>query len=285
MELKNLNLSGLILVPVLFGLIFTMLINGGVLLMGGDQEIAMFMNYYNKVARESFPSFAPIALKLNALLQLLTGAFLLIALVRRELFVEGKAKFLRLGLVTALFSVAIYGFAVRMISNHQAAANLFYYTGLLYMLLWYVETHLEKRAGDIVDKLKLLPLMLTMLYTMGQPGLQKLINTEEVLPNYVAMFSDTFLARLPGGIPPFIYMLGLFELLVAILVLLSIAKLEFLPGRTKTFLSSSLAIGALTFIMLAFGLSILLAYPGATNLIFYAVFCIGFYYYAQEQRA
>ena len=119
---------------------------------------------------------------------------------------------------------------------------------------------------------------------MGQPGFQKLFNSSKVMGQYVSMFQDSFLAQLPGGIPPFIYLLGLLEFSVPLLLLVSAVKREWLPSRPQTFFSWAMLISITTFIMLAFGLGVLLNFPGSTNLIFYAIISLGFYTYTQANK-
>lgn len=267
------------LLPITAGLIITMLINGMALLTGGHEMSTAFMNFYNKKATGGFPAYSTFVMLAVAVVQLASTLLLVWALVKRFLQGDRSGAPLKWGIWLALVSVVLYGFATRMISNHQAAANLFYYTGLLYVLLWYVERQSTGRV-QCFEQVKLLPMFFTLLYTMGQPGIQKLFFAGEVVPKYVMMFKDSFLAQLPGGIPPFIYMLGVFETLVAVLIVVSLVRLEFLPTRPKTTLSLALLLGSLTFVMLCFGLSILLNYPGATNLVFYAMFCLFFYIYA-----
>lgn len=114
---------------------------------------------------------------------------------------------------------------------------------------------------------------------MGQPGWNKLFNTSEVMGNYVRMFQESFLASLPGGIPPFIYLLGVCEVAVPLLMLMALVRREFLPLQNRTFLSWAMLVSMTTFIMLAFGLSVLVNYPGATNLIFYAIISLGLWLY------
>ncbi len=276
--MKKITVSELILVPVVIGLIFSMFINGITLIQGNPETIGTFMNFYNRIPVETLPSFSMPAMLFVAALQILTVLLLITALIKRQFLFHQDTRILKWGIWTAILSVVMYGFAVRMISNHQAAANLFYYTGLLYLLLWYVEKHTES-IDTLFEKLKVLPLFFTMIYTMGQPGFQKIFAPQEVIPKYVEMFKDSFLAQLPGGIPPFIYLLGVFEITVAILLIISVVKREFLPAKNKLFFSIAMITGTLTFIMLAFGLSVLLMYPGATNLVFYAIFCLFFYYY------
>lgn len=277
----TMNVRKIIIVPIIFGLIFTMGFNGFLLILGKTEIIGSFMNFYNRATVDSFPTYTVIALVLSGICQLLAALLFIAALFKTEFLLIREAKTVKWGILAAIFSLTLYGFAVRMISNHQAAANIFFYEGFLYFFLWYVERQTAAVSHhNIFEKIKLLPIFLTMFYTMGQPGYNKLFNTSEVMGGYVNMFKDTFLAQLPGGIPLFIYILGVFELAVAVLILCSLLKREFLPEYDKTIFDIAMLVTITTFIMLAFGLNILMNYPGTTNLVFYAVVSLGFYGYA-----
>lgn len=269
------------ILPIIVGLIFTLLINSITLLFGDQEVIIMFLNFYNKSKQSTFPDYTTMLLRFDAILQLVSVLLLFIAVAKFEFLPNRKAKTLKWGILFSIVSMVIYGFAFRMISNHQAAANMFFYTSLLYLLLWYIE---QQGINDtpILNQIKLLPLIFTFFYTMGQPGVQKLFYSQEVIPKYIEMFQDSFLAQLPGGIPPFIYLIGIFEVLVPIMLFISLLRLEFSPHKERIFLSLALFISSCTFIMLAFGLSVLLNYPGATNLIFYAIFSFLLFIYTYK---
>lgn len=272
------SVSKLIVVPIVVGLILTMLINGIALISGGSEAVGMFMNFYNRAKIENLPLYSTPTLLIVSVLQIASALLLVVSLIKREFIFSKETNNLKWGVFIGILSVVLYGFAVRMISNHQAAANLFFYTGLLYLLLWYIEKN-SSSAQSLFEKIKTLPIFFTLFYTMGQPGIQKLFNAVQVIPRYEAMFKDSFLVQLPGGISPFIYILGILEIAVPILLAIGIVKFEFLPTKNKVFLSLAILVSALTFIMLSFGLTVLINYPGATNLIFYAIFCLFFYEY------
>lgn len=277
------HIRQVILLPIIVGLIFSMGIDAALLLQGKSETIHLFMNYYNNRPAVEFPGYATGSLMISAIFQLITVILCVISLIKLEFLLNSGAKFLKLGLLAAIVSLAFYGFSVRMISSHQASANLFFYGAFLYFVLWYVERQTGvSNPNCLFNKIKLLPIFFVIFYTMGQPGYNKLFDTDTVMGPYLNMFKDTFLAQLPGGIPPFIYFLGVCEFIVPILLIVSVVKGEFLPERKKLFFDISMFITVATFIMLAFGLKILLNYPGSTNLVFYAIVTLGFYAYANR---
>lgn len=257
-------------------------INGIQLTLSGNESVETFMNFYSRGAQTELPLYSSLLMWIVGFLQILSGAVLIFALAKGEFWLNSESKFLRWALLTSIFSLVVYGLAVRMISNHQAAAMLFFYTGLMYALLAYVE-YKSKSEDTVFDKIKTIPIFLTLIYTMGQPGFQKLFNASQVIPNYVRMFDGSILAQMPGGIPPFIYLLGVLEFIVPIILLISLVKGEFLPGKSNLFFSIATLVTITTFVMLSFGLSILTNVPGANNLIFYAIFTLGFHYYIDSQ--
>lgn len=283
--MNKLQIQSIISIPVTIGLIFSTGFFGFQLVQGDATIVSTFMNFYNRQPVEVFPSFVTPVLMFTGFLMLVSAVLLTGALFKREFCLNKEANLLKWGVFSAIFSFTLYGFAVRMISNHQAAANLFFYVGILYFFLWFIEKETrEFQKNTFFNQVKLLPIFLMMLYTMGQPGFQKLFNTSKVMGNYTAMFQDSFLAQMPGGIPPFIYLLGILEFAVPILILVSLAKREFLSSQPKPFFNWAMFVSVTTFIMLAFGLAVLLNFPGSTNLIFYAVISLGFYVYAKSSQ-
>lgn len=279
--MNNLRTSNFITLPIIIGLILSTLINGITLLLGGSERITQFINFYNRQNVTEFPSYLSAMLLLFAVSFVVAGVFLVIALAKGEFIPQRKANFLQWGIFSAIVGVTLYGFSVRMISNHQAAANLYFYFGLLYFFLWYVENNASQR-NSVLEKIKLLPIFAILIYTMGQPGLQKILNATEVMPRYVNMFKDSVLASMPGGIEPMIYFLGIAETIVPILLIVALLRKEFLPNMTKTYFGWGLLVSAFTFVILSFGLGVILNLPGATNLVFYAIFTLGFYAYAMK---
>ncbi|PVZ12823.1 hypothetical protein [Porphyromonas loveana] len=75
---------------------------------------------------------------------------------------------------------------------------------------------------------------------------------------YERMFEGSILSQMPGGIPPFIYFLGLIELLAFVLLAVSLVKGEFLSDRSKSFYKYGLLVMTATFTMLSFALGLLL---------------------------
>lgn len=281
--MKKIQVKQIIALPIIVGLMISMGINGFFLVQGKAEIVNLFMNFYNGRPVSEFPSYTTMVLILSGALQLF-GLFLLItSLIKREFLPENRATFLKWGTLMGAFSWSLYGFVLRMISNHSGAANLFFFLGMIYLFLWFVEKREKVEVrNSIFDHIKLLPIIFTMTYTMGQPGYNKLFQTADVMGFYVTMFQDSFLAKLPGGIPPFIYLLGILEIAVPILLLIGLVRCEFIASRPKTFLGWGMIVGISTFIMLSFGMSILLNFPGATNLVFYAIVSLGFWLYTNQ---
>ncbi len=283
MNITKIKISDLFVLPIAVCLILSMGINGIQLIQANPETVIKFMHFYSRDIQTELPFYSNAIMWLTGFLMVAAVAVLFWATIKGEFLPDNKSMALKWGILIGIFSLTTYGFAVRMISNHQAAANLFFYVGLLYLLLWYVERHAKPNAG-IFDNVKLLPIFLTLLYTMGQPGFQKIFNSSAVIPYYVQMFEGSILAKMPGGIPPFIYFLGVVEFSVPLILIISLAKGEFLRANPKPFFSVAVLIAIATFVMLNFGLSILTNYPGATNLVFYAIFTLWFYYYATMQK-
>jgi hypothetical protein len=274
-----LKIRSLILFPVIIGLIFTMAINGCVLLTGSETTHLEFLNHYNRKPVPDYPSYYTFLMYGNAILQIAAAILLAISLFNREYLVGKNAFFLKWGIFSGILSVSIYGFMVRVISNHGAAANLYFYAGFLYLLLWLVEQRKFNVRSDLFKKIKVLPIYFILFYTMGFTGWQKLFNSEVVMGGYVNIFKNSFLSKLPGGITPFIYFLGILEISVPLLLVMSLFKKEFLLDKRTRFLDVSLFVSVTTFILLCFGLSVVMNYPGATNLVFYALLTLGAYSY------
>ena len=192
----QISVSKLIIVPIIVGLIFTMLINGVALIFGGLESASMFVNFYNRTKIEILPFYSSLTMFVVAVLQVVCALLLTASVLKKEFVFTKETNLLKWGLLAGILSVVLYGFMTRMISNHQGAANLFFYTGILYFTLWYV----EKRSVDshpLFEKIKLLPIFFTLFFTMGQPGFNKIFDSAKVIPNYENMFKDSFLAQLP----------------------------------------------------------------------------------------
>lgn len=102
--------------------------------------------------------------------------------------------------------------------------------------------------------------------TMGLSSIEKL--TESVPQWFTDQFQDTFVADIPGLAIAW-RMAGVLEIAVALILLVSLVMLEFLPKRRKPLLKLGLGVSAVTFMMLAVGQRITSQFDGAASLFFY----------------
>ncbi len=281
--LKTKNFRTLIIIPILIGLIFTMFINGWQLLTGGKEAFSMYINIYNAKKIENYPNYFGVLFFVIGLLQVAASFLFSYALLKGEFLKDKLATHLKWALLISICSITIYGFMLRVTSNHNGAATLFFYLVFLYFLLAFIERQSIKSISTLFNQIKLIPIYIMLFYTMGYPGYQKVFNGPEVIGGYVNLFQDSFLAKLPGGIPPFIYFLGTLEILVPILLLISFFKKEYRKNKSPLFLDLSFLLTITTFILLSFGLNVLLNYSGSTNLIFYAILSFALYLYSAQQ--
>jgi len=121
---------------------------------------------------------------------------------------------------------------------------------------------------NFLREIEVLPLYAVLFYTMGLPGFSKIFHHEMVLPKYVGMFENTLIGSFPG-VSPAIYLLGLMEIGVPILILISAARLEFLSAKPKLWLEAALILTLATFAALGFGLRLIQNNDGAASLYFY----------------
>lgn len=280
--MKNLNesfVARMMYLPLLIGLLFTSIINGWNFLGGGKMAHIAFLSIFLNTPFDSYPAYFTIVFYVVGVLQLVAALLILYTICTSGFWKNKYTNVLKWSLLILLFSISIYGFMVRDMSNHPGAATLYFLIGLLYFLLWFTENESPIPNGKLFNYIKIIPIYFAIFYTMGLPGWQKLIHTSEVMDKYVTMFQSSFLADLPGGIPVFIYLLGLFEFIVPILLVVSLSKREIVFNKPPLFLNIALFVTILTFIMLSFGLSVLVNYRGSINLVFYAVFTFGFYLY------
>jgi hypothetical protein len=88
---------------------------------------------------------------------------------------------------------------------------------------------------------------------MFYSGKDKLFNSDGHAPDAIKkQFENSFLATVPGTDAAWI-ILGLLEFGVFVILLASLARLEFLPHRDKSLLQVGLAVALVTFACLAFG--------------------------------
>ncbi|WP_343531360.1 hypothetical protein [Pedobacter sp.] len=203
---------------------------------------------------------------------LVTAGLFLVSIIKRETLNLSKAYVLKYAIWVAICTVALYGFLMRSVSNQQGAALLFFFTTLLYLVFSRINETNGQQSSLLLNNIALLPLYAVLFYTMGFPGWAKIFGGEAVIVRYIGMFKDSFIASLPGGIPFMIYVLGVLELLVPVLLIISLIKGEFRQTVSKLWLNYALVVTILTFVMLCFGLSVILNFVGSANLVFYAIF-------------
>lgn len=284
---KTVKLSRLILLPVILGLIFSLFYTGILMLVnGGAENVAKFLlGKTNSGLEQNIGALAQATIPIAGLVGVLSALALIFGLIRREFIFSEQSCFIQWGLFGAILATSIYGFGVRIISNHALAGTLFFYTAILFILLSIVQRKTAKIDTVALRNIQWLPIIFLLFYTMAFPGYQKIFNSEVVMGKYVAMFSNSFLAQLPGGIPPFIYLLGICELISGILALIAIVKGEFLTGKSKVFLRLAILVTVLTFFQLSIGLFVLVNISGAVNLLLYAIFSAILFYLIEENKA
>jgi hypothetical protein len=94
-----------------------------------------------------------------------------------------------------------------------------------------------------------LSISLLFVFLFGFAGIGKIGPVPEW---FVSKFGGTILATFPGIFVSF-YSIALFELAIFALVLLSLAKREFLAGNFKPYLFLALSLSLLVFVQLLFG--------------------------------
>ena len=101
---------------------------------------------------------------------------------------------------------------------------------------------------------------------MFYSGKEKLFDDNGHAPEAVKkQFADSFLHVIPGTDAAWV-ILGVLEFLVFLILLLSLARLEFLPHRHKSALQVALAVAMITFACLAFGQTATGQFQGTASL-------------------
>jgi hypothetical protein len=100
-------------------------------------------------------------------------------------------------------------------------------------------------------------------------GKEKIFDGLGAPPPIEKQFSGTFLDTIPG-VDAAWTILGILELGVFVLTVVSLAMLEFLPSRRKTFLISALGLAIFTFSILAIGQNVVGENSGVAELFLYA---------------
>ncbi|MDF0531992.1 hypothetical protein P0W64_19090 [Tsukamurella sp. 8F] len=121
----------------------------------------------------------------------------------------------------------------------------------------------------------LLPIYAMTLYTLWMPAHEKFFESERVLGMYVRIFDGSILDRL-GLTVPMIYAIGVLELITVALLVASLARREFLPGRTAPLLLVGLWLATVLYAMLGFGMRLVQNYPGLSSQYIYMIATLGF---------
>ncbi len=100
-------------------------------------------------------------------------------------------------------------------------------------------------------------------------GKEKIFDGLGAPPGIEKQFSGTFLDTIPG-VDAAWTILGILELGVFVLTVVSLVTLEFLPTRRKPFMLSALALSILTFSVLAIGQNVVGEHEGVASLFLYA---------------
>jgi len=132
------------------------------------------------------------------------------------------------------------------------------------------------------EKVKLLPIYLLVIITMGFAGVGKLIGNG-VPEWFTGAFGATFLAKVPGLTISY-YSIALLETACAALAVFSLCKQEFQPKSRKPWLKWSLFLTALSFVQLGFGQRLLADHNAAASLFFYFAGTIVMLGYVEAQE-
>jgi peptidoglycan/LPS O-acetylase OafA/YrhL len=101
---------------------------------------------------------------------------------------------------------------------------------------------------------------------MFYSGKEKLFDDNGNAPSAIQQqFQGSFLAKVPG-VDAAWTILGILEFGVALLLIVSLLRVEFLPHRAKVFMQLALAVALLTFACLAFGQTATKQFQGVASL-------------------
>lgn len=140
----------------------------------------IFINFYSPKPVKDVPAYSPYVLLLGAIVQL-AGVLLLIGGLLKKEFIKKESHWMMWGLYGLLCGIVLWGFCVRVVSNHAAAAQFFFYGCLLYFLLTWVQ-HRNTIVPKGLTAIHILPAIITLIYIMGQPASQKLFNSASAVP-------------------------------------------------------------------------------------------------------
>lgn len=131
------------------------------------------------------------------------------------------------------------------------------------------ETHRLKSGmmKNIETKIMVLSLQLTLGILWILAAIPKLTNAG-YRESYNESFANTFLPSIPGGMLLQVYFIGVLELITAILAIVSLMHFEAIK-ENYIWLHRCLAMSAVTFTILGFGLRLKQDFAGSANIFFY----------------
>jgi uncharacterized membrane protein YphA (DoxX/SURF4 family) len=136
---------------------------------------------------------------------------------------------------------------------------------------------MDHQIKKLTSVVAILSIQLTLIYMWVLAGVVKFIDPD-YQANFPKRFEGTLLESLPGGVPVQMYTIGLIELVAALLAAIGLLRLEALRGSAR-WTQLSLAVSALTFAMLGFGLRLIKDFAGSANIYFYLAGTIVFMIY------
>ena len=119
-----------------------------------------------------------------------------------------------------------------------------------------------------LDDLKFIAIQLLFLMTFGLASLGKWRNGG-IPESFSNRFGETWMASLPGGLFIPFYSIALVETAIALLMIVSLVRTEWLAKSNKLFLRIALVLSLFVFVMLGYGLRLTGDFGGAANLFFY----------------
>lgn len=125
--------------------------------------------------------------------------------------------------------------------------------------------------GRIAHYIKYFAIYFLLMNVMGIASIGKLqgLLSGAGAPEFLqTTFEGTFLATFPGVTVAW-WIIALVELAVAILTIISIVRLEFLPSRRKSWLMLALSVSLVTFAILAFGQNLVSEHEAVASLYTY----------------
>ncbi|REC42682.1 hypothetical protein [Chryseobacterium pennipullorum] len=253
-------------------LFFFLIFNASGMFFGNNDTHLKYLNIYSREPLAVISFSQVMIFRMIGFVLGIAAVFYLISLCTVEAVgSERRYFFLEWAAFTSIVGLSLFGGLIRSVGNQQGAANIYFFTILLYLSLRLIEKKYGQVSKFILKEMYLLPVYFTLFYTMGLPGWAKLFGHAKVIEKYERMFAGSFVADLPGGTPFMIYFLGILELIIPILLIISLVKGEFKWGKAKPWFNMAMVITCLTFMMLCVGLTIIFNFAGAANLIFYFV--------------